>query len=116
MIVLGYDYWKQRFNGDPNVVGQPVRLDGHPVTIIGVAPKGFPGMQLILTTAAFLPLSELPTGGTPIDAINNWQTRMFLVNARLRPGVDLKQARTTLDMVSQQIRRTAAGGRKEAHD
>ena len=105
VIVLGYDYWKQKFDGDPNVVGRPVWLDGHPLTIIGVAPKGFPGMQLLLTTAAFLPLSELPTGGTPIDAINNWQTRMFLVNARLRPGVDLKQARTTLDMVSQQIRR-----------
>ena len=105
VIVLGYDYWKEKFDGDPNVVGRPVRLDGHPVTIIGVAPKDFPGMQILLTTAAFLPLSELPTGGTPIDAINKWQNRMFLVNARLRPGVDLKQARTTLNMVAQQIRR-----------
>src|SRR5580692_3287828 len=41
VIVLGYDYWQQRFNGDPNVVGRPVMLDGQPVTIIGVAPKGF---------------------------------------------------------------------------
>src|SRR5271163_5350152 len=43
VIVLGYDYWKQRFNSEPNVVGRQVTLNGHPVTIVGVAPKGFGG-------------------------------------------------------------------------
>src|SRR5271155_2461795 len=75
VIVLGYDYWQQRFNGDPNVVGRPVMLDGKPVTIIGVAPKGFGGMQTFFTQAAYLPLSELPIAGTPVDAILNWQNR-----------------------------------------
>jgi hypothetical protein len=65
VIVLGYDYWQQRFNGDPTVVGRTVTLDGHPLTIVGVAPKGFGGMQGFLTTAAYLPLSQLPIGGTP---------------------------------------------------
>jgi predicted permease len=105
VIVLGYDYWQQRFNGDPNVVGRPVMLDGKPVTIIGVAPKGFGGMQTFLTQAAYLPLSELPIAGTPVDAIQNWQNRMFFVNARLRSGASLKQANAALNLIAQDITR-----------
>ena len=105
VVVLGYDYWKQRFNGDQNVVGRPVTLDGHPVTIIGVAPKGFQGMQSFLTMAAYLPLSQLPIAGTPADAINNWQNRMFIVNGRLRSGINLKQANATLSVVARNLSR-----------
>jgi predicted permease len=103
VIVLSYDYWKQRFNGDPNAVGQSVTLNGHPLSIIGVAPKGFRGMQSFVTTAAYLPLSEVPISGTPVDAMNNWQNRMFIVNARLRPEVSLKQANAGLSVVAQEI-------------
>jgi predicted permease len=105
VIVLSYDYWQQRFNGDANVVGRPVTLDGHPVTIVGVAPKGFSGIQSFLNPAAYVPLSELPIAGTSVDAINNWQTRMFVVHGRLRPGVSMKQASARLNVVAQEITR-----------
>ncbi len=103
VIVLSYDYWQQRLGGDPNVIGRPVTLDGHPLTIVGVAPKGFSGMQPFLNSAAYLPLSQLPIAGTPVDAINNWQTRMFIVNGRLRSGVSVKQASAALKVVAQDI-------------
>ena len=105
VIVLGYDYWKQKFNADPGVVGRTVTLNGHPLTIVGVAPKGFRGMQSFVGIAAYLPLSELPLGGTPPDAMNNWQERGFVVYARLRSGVSLKQAGSELSVVAQQIER-----------
>jgi predicted permease len=105
VIVLGYDYWQQRFNGDANVVGRAVTLDGHPVTIVGVAPKGFGGMQSFLNPSAYLPLSQLPIAGTPVDAINNWQVRMFVVHGRLRSGVSMKQASAGLNMVAEEINR-----------
>jgi predicted permease len=105
VIVLSYDYWQRTFNGDANVVGRPVTLDGHPVTIVGVAPKGFSGTQSFLNPAAYLPLSQLPIAGTPVDAINNWQTRMFVVQGRLRSGVSLKQANVGLNLVAQEITR-----------
>ena len=105
VIVLSYDYWQQRFNGDANVVGRPVTLDGHPVTIVGVAPKGFGGMQSFLNSAAYLPLSQLPITGTPVDAINNWQNQMFFVQGRLRSGVSMKQANAALNLVAQDIAR-----------
>ena len=105
VIVLSYDYWQRRFSGDPNVIGRPVTLDGHPVTIIGVAPKGFGGIQSFLNSPAYLPLSQLPIGGTTVDAINNWQTRMFVVNGRLRSGVGMKQANAALSLVAHEITR-----------
>jgi predicted permease len=105
VIVLGYDYWQQRFNGDPNVIGHPITLDGHPMTIVGVTPKDFGGMQGYLTTAAYLPLSQLPVGGTSADFINNWQNRMFFVYGRLRSGSSLKQASAALNVVAQGITR-----------
>jgi hypothetical protein len=96
---------KYPVNGDPNVIGRPVTVDGHPLTIIGVAPKGFRGVQSFVTMAAYLPLSELPIGGTPANTIDNWQNRGFVVNARLRPGVTLKQARALLNVVAQNLMR-----------
>ena len=47
VFVLGYTYWQKRFGGDKNVIGKVVEMDGHPVTIVGVTPKGFPGMTPI---------------------------------------------------------------------
>ncbi|MGA9667947.1 MAG: ABC transporter permease [Terracidiphilus sp.] len=105
VIVLDYGYWKEKFNGDASVVGRPVTINGHPVTVAGVAPKGFHGVQSFVSVAAYLPLSELPLSGTPIDAMNNWQTRMLNVNARLLSGVSLKQANAGLNVVAQDLMR-----------
>jgi putative ABC transport system permease protein len=41
VLVLGHSLWKQRFSGDPGVVGQLVRLGGEPATIVGVMSEGF---------------------------------------------------------------------------
>jgi predicted permease len=105
VVVLDYSYWKEKFNSDPSVVGRPVTINGHPVTIAGVAPKGFHGVQSFVSVGAYLPLSELPLAGTPLDAMNNWQDRMLVVNGRLLSGVSLKQADAGLSVVAQDLMR-----------
>ena len=105
VIVLSYGYWKEKFNGDPNVVGRAVTLDGHPLTIVGVAPKGFLGVQSFVSMAAFLPLSEMPIAGTTAESMNNWVNRGFIVNGTLRSGVSLKQANAELNLVAQEMMR-----------
>jgi predicted permease len=105
VLVLGYDYWQQKFKGDPNVVGRSVSLDGHPVTIIGVAPQGFHGMQPFLSMAAYVPLSELTFSGVTATQINDGQFRMFAINSRLRDGVSLKQATASLNVIAQNLTR-----------
>jgi predicted permease len=106
VIVLGYKYWQQKFNSDPNIVGRAVAFDGHPMTVVGVAPKGFGGLQQsFVSMDAYLPLSELTVGGTPGDVVNDWQNRMVIVNARLRPGTTLGQANAELSVVANSIMR-----------
>ena len=62
VAVLGYQYWKRRFNGNPAIVGQAVRLGGRSYTILGVMPR-----------------AALP-GGTPIFMSRSiLQTRLFPV-------------------------------------
>jgi len=103
VMVLTYDYWKTRFGSDPDIVGKKVVLDGHPITIIGVGPKSFDGINSFLKSQAFLPLGMAFIDGYPMDLMTNRKLQMVLLYGRLRPGVDLKQAQATMDVVGQRL-------------
>ena len=57
VAVIGYGLWQQLFGGDPKVLGATIRVDGIPLTIVGVAPPGFdyPGKAVLWKPAAFSP-------------------------------------------------------------
>ena len=57
VLVLGYSYWKKRFAGDSQVIGKRVEINGHPVTVVGIAPQGFHGIYAILDSDGYVPLS-----------------------------------------------------------
>ena len=105
VVVLGYDFWKGKFNGDPGVVGRQATIDGHPFTIVGVAPEGFQGVQSFVKVAAYMPLSAVTIEGTPVATLDSWQNREFTVYARLGPGVTYKQANAELGVVAQDMTR-----------
>src|SRR5580692_4560439 len=56
-VVLSYAYWKTRFAGSPAVIGQSVRINGQPFTIVGVAPEGFQTAIGGYKPGVFLPIS-----------------------------------------------------------
>jgi len=103
VIVLGYPYWKQRFNGQADIVGKKVSLDGKPFSVIGVAPKGFYGPYPILEAQAYLPLGMNTIEGTPHDFMENRGYRNFVVMGRLRDGVTLGQATASLGVIGQHL-------------
>jgi len=105
VVVLSYDFWKERFNCDPSVVGRAATVNGHPFTIVGVAPKGFNGVQSFVKVEAYLPMSQAIIEGRSADMLNNWETRFFTVYGRLRPGISLKQASADLSVVAQSLMR-----------
>jgi predicted permease len=105
VIVLSYDFWKDKFNSDPGVVGRPVSVDGHPFTIVGVAPKGFSGVQAFVAVAAYMPVSQIANEGASADVLTSWQNRQFNIYARLRPGVSFKQASADMALVAQNLTR-----------
>jgi len=103
VMILGYSYWQSRFGGDPGIVGRKVSVDGHPITIVGVAPKGFVGVYPILSVQGYLPMGMASIAGNPTDFMTNRQIRNVPILARLRPGVSLQQAQAVLAVVSQRL-------------
>jgi macrolide transport system ATP-binding/permease protein len=103
VMVLGYSYWQTRFGGDAGIVGRKVSVDGHPITIVGVAPKGFVGVNPILSVQGYLPLGMASIAGNPSDFMTNRQVRNDPIMARLRPGVSLQQAQAVLAVISQRL-------------
>jgi len=97
-IVLGYDFWQKKFGGDPGVVGKQALIDGQEATIIGVTPKGFQGTQFILNLDGYIPLNMQPVQ----TAATFWTDRTgrgLAVLARLKPGVTVQQAQSSLNVV-----------------
>jgi MacB-like periplasmic core domain len=57
VVVLGYSTWQRRFGGDPSVVGEIVKVNGQPCTIVGVVPPEFVGTFAFSESELYLPLN-----------------------------------------------------------
>jgi predicted permease len=104
VVVLSYSYWQNRFSGDPAIIGKTVSINGHSVTIIGIAPKGFLGPTPMLEVQAYLPLSmfliERGVGG---DFLTNPTARSMLALARVKPDANIKQLQSEMVVVGQRL-------------
>jgi putative ABC transport system permease protein len=85
VLLLGYGVWRQRFGGDPKVIGQKLVVNGTPRTIIGVMPEGFSYPPL---TTMWAPL------GFDNAARERRDLHRLRVIARLKDGVPLERARS----------------------
>jgi len=106
ILVLGYSYWQKRFAGDKNILGRQVEINRHPVTIVGVASKEFHGTYSIVDSDLYIPLSAIITthDETPVqDTWTHRANRSLSLMVRLKPGVSLKQAQSSLNVVAQRI-------------
>ncbi|MDR3741945.1 MAG: ABC transporter permease [Terracidiphilus sp.] len=85
--VMSYETWQQDYAGDPTVVGSTFAMNTKPVTVIGIAPKGFYGDRLSSQPPKFyLPLESMdPVLGAPY--VNDPEMSWAYVIGRLRPGV-----------------------------
>lgn len=91
-VVLSYRYWRQSFGGDAAVAGRSLRINGVPLTVVGVAPEGFVGVDLG-DPDVWIPvrLRELPElGGIELSASTGLYWLQLV--GRLRDGVTMEQA------------------------
>jgi predicted permease len=105
-VVLSYAYWHSHFQDDRGVVGRVVRLNKHPVTILGVAPPGFQGTVLFFASDIFVPMvnHEQLVGDKILDArANQW---MFELVGHLKPGVTPAQATADLNSVDSYLKKS----------
>ena len=98
--LISHGLWKERFGGDPNIVGRTIKIDGDLYTVVGVLPQGF---EFYRRDDLYVPLGLLltPQGGF-LDRANHF--RMFAL-ARLKPGVTLAQANQEMTALAAQLER-----------
>ena len=98
VMMLSYSYWKSRFAGDPSIAGKTVVMNGHNYTVIGVAQKGFDGMELGYSTQVFLPIMMREDAMPMLEEpdFTNRRLRWVHAFARLKPGVTRAQAQASL--------------------
>jgi predicted permease len=103
VMVLDYGYWQDRFGGDPGVVGKRVRVDGQPVAIVGVAPRGFHGLLGVMGMQAYLPMNMATIEGLTAETWTHRERRSFFVLARLKSDVSLERARASFTVIAARL-------------
>ena len=99
VTVLSYAFWQSQLGSDPSVIGKQIVINGHPMTILGVAQDGFFGSTLGERPYLFVPLSMravLSKGWTGFDNRNSYWIYMF---GRLKPGATMEQADASINTV-----------------
>ena len=99
VVVLSHQLWRERYGGDPAIVGSPIQVDGSPRTVVGIMPQGFEhptpwGMGD--PYLAWIPFEEDPW----IGSRNSFS---YQVVARLRPGVSVQTAQEDMNQLGARL-------------
>jgi predicted permease len=96
VAVLHYHYWQREFGADPNVIGRSIELQGHMLTVVGVAPPKFeglePGKEVDITVP--LALQPLLMPGTPL--LDSPDAQWLRLIGRRKPGISISQVHANL--------------------
>ncbi|MGZ7057622.1 MAG: ABC transporter permease, partial [Candidatus Angelobacter sp.] len=105
VVVLGHGYWERRFNSDPSIVGQQIKMNGHSVTVIGVAPEGFHGTYALVDMQAYLPfgMRTLWITGNKDDYWTKRNDGDVKLLGILKPGISRRQAQVSANVVAQRL-------------
>jgi predicted permease len=98
VAVLSFDYWQTATGADPDVLGRTIVVNGEPLTIIGVAAKGFSGNVGGWVPSVYVPISMRwrMESNVPRSDENRLAYWVYLFG-RLKPGVSIEQARAPLN-------------------
>lgn len=101
VAVITYRFWEKVLGRDPQVLGRVITLNQHPFGIVGVLPRTYCGPEIGDSAAVYVSMSAQPilSSGHPLEARDHWWARIM---ARLEPGADEAQIKTTLKGLLQQ--------------
>jgi predicted permease len=98
VAVIGYGYWQRRFGGAPGAIGRTVSFRNRAFTIVGVTPPRFQGLEPGRQVDVSLPIT------VQASLVRNAQVQWFQAVARLRSGVDARQAAAQADASVQSLK------------
>jgi predicted permease len=97
VVVLSHDYWRNRFNLDPNILNQALLINGQSMTVVGVAPRGFRGTVLGDLPDIFVPITMRGLMSPGFNGFENRRMYWAYAFGRLKPGVSIEQATTAIN-------------------
>jgi predicted permease len=103
VAVLSYSCWTGPFGADPDIIGRQVAVNGHPLTVVGVAARGFDGLDRMVRPQVYLPLGMVSLEGYPKDFMVRRILQNLLVFGRLRSDASIAQAQATLDVIAARL-------------
>jgi predicted permease len=102
VAVISHALWSERFDGDPGAVGQPLHLNGHVYSVIGIAPEGFGGTALGLQASLWVPAPAYMAGAA-VGAGGERPVLWLNVFGRLAPGVSRAEAQAALATIAPNV-------------
>ncbi len=98
VIVISYGYWQRRFSGERAALNQTIRINGLPMTIVGVTPESFRSMVSGQTPDLYMSMA-MKAAASPLekkDPLTDRTSRWMAVFGRLKPGMSREQAQASM--------------------
>ena len=99
VTVISYDFWQEKFGGDPKILGQSLLINGATFNIVGVAPRGFDGTTLGARPIIYVPITMRTALSRNFGDYEKRSSYWVYLFARLKPGVAIEQARVAVNGV-----------------
>jgi len=99
VVVLSHSLWKQRYGGDPSVVGRTISLNRTPYTVIGVTPPGFYFPPWL---PAWGERADLWIAGLDLTRPDRTWHEFYSI-ARLRPRTNIAEAQAEMDAIARRL-------------
>jgi predicted permease len=96
VVAVSYDYWRTRLGAARDIIGRTVRVNNHPMTVIGVAEPGFHGIDWGEVPSLWIPTMMKRQATPSFDWLLDRRGRWLHVFGRLKPGVTVQQAKAGL--------------------
>jgi predicted permease len=106
VVVISHDLWRSRFASNPAAIGQPIRVDAVPLTIVGVAPARFQGTVLGLNFDMWVPATMAPALLAGSRELEDRTLRGYTTLGKLASGVSRAQAQIELDQAMRELARS----------
>lgn len=103
VAILSFGCWQRRFGGDQAIIGKQIRINDKQFQVVGVAPDGFKGTDVVFAPEIWIPIHMLEWVEPGSTWLDRRSTENIFASGRLKPGVSRKQAEASLNLLSQQL-------------
>src|SRR5437773_2281250 len=121
VVIASYGFWKRQGSRN-DFVGSTLQINGQPYTVIGIAPEGFSGANVLIAPDIWVPIgirSQLGSAfgdSETMHDLNNPKNYAFNLTGRLRPGLTIETAKSRLPVLAQRLSAIQPAGSEGARE